>query len=143
MEHPSPRSHYRLSYLGVDRISSEPNAREELINEFFNYFNLFAGNLDNIFPDPLVTFYSGNELSSLDIDLIVLPRSLLQYIYINWAYVVEKDCEKLYDYVTVDLSIKMSILRHCDSNGPISNYTRKRVSWRKFLVCIHYLWLRS
>ena len=53
-----------LGYLGGDRISSEPSARWELINEFLNYFNLFAVNLDNIFTGPLDTFYSDDGLSS-------------------------------------------------------------------------------
>ena len=120
-----------LSCLGGDRISSEPSARGELINEFLNYFNLLAVNLDNICSDPLDTFYSGNRLSSSDIDLIVVPRSLLQYIYINCSYEFEKDCENFSDNLPVDNSFKISTLRHCDSNGPISNYTRKRVSWHK------------
>ena len=45
-----------LGYLGGDRISSEPSARGELINEFLNYFNLFAVDLDNICSGPLDTF---------------------------------------------------------------------------------------
>ena len=86
-----------LGYLGDDRISSEPSARGKLINEFLNYFNLFAANLDNICSGPLDTFYSDDGLSSSAIDLIVVPRTLLQYI--NWVYVFEKDCVNLSDHL--------------------------------------------
>ena len=47
-----------LGYLGGDRISFEPSARRELINEFLNYFNLFAVNLDNICSGPLFTLFT-------------------------------------------------------------------------------------
>ena len=114
-----------LGYLGGDRISSEPNARGELINEFLNYFNLFAVNLDNICTGPLDTFCSDDGLSSSAIDLIVVPRSLSQYI--NWVYVFGKDCENYSDHLPIALSIKLAVLQHCDTDGPISNYTRKRV----------------
>ena len=116
-----------LGYLGGDRISSEPNARGELINEFLNYFNLFAVNLDNICTGPLDTFYSDDGLSSSAIDLIAVPRSLSQYI--NWAYVFEKDCENYSDHLPIALSIKLSVLQHCDTDGPISK--TKRVPWHK------------
>ena len=118
-----------LGYLRGDRISSEPSARGKLINEFLNYFNLFAANLDNVCSGPLDTFYSDDGLSSSAIDLIVVPRTLLQYI--NWAYVFEKDCVNLSDHLPIALSIKISVLQHCDSDGPTSNYTRKRVPWHK------------
>ena len=118
-----------LCYLGGDRISSEPNVRGELINEFLNYFNLFAVNLDNICSGPLDTFYSDDGLSSSAIDLIVVPRSLSQYI--NWAYVFEKDCENYSHHPPIALSIKLSVLQHCYTDDPISNYTRKRVPWHK------------
>ena len=104
-----------LGYLGGDRISSEPRAREELINDFLNYFNLFAVNLDNVCSGPLDTFYSDDGLSSSAIDLIVVPRTLLQYI--NWAYIFEKDCDKFSDHLPIALSTKTSVLQHCDSDG--------------------------
>ena len=112
-----------LGYLGSDRISSDGNARGQLINEFLNYFNLFAVNLDNICSDPLDIFCSDDRLSSSAIDLIVVPRSLLQYI--NWAYVFEKNCDNFSDRLSIALYIKISVLQHCDTNGPISHYTRK------------------
>ena len=77
-----------LGYLEGDRILSEPSARGELINDFLNYFDLFAANLDNVCSGPLDTFYSDDRSSSSAIDLIVVPRTLLQDI--NWAYVFEK-----------------------------------------------------
>ena len=56
----------------------------ELINEFLNYFHLFAVNLDNICSGLLDTFYSDDRLSSSAIDLIVVPRSHLQHINLIW-----------------------------------------------------------
>ena len=135
-----------LGYLGGDKISSEPTARGKLINEFLNYFNLFAANLNNVCSGPLDTFYSDDGLSSSAIDLIVVPRTLLQYI--NWVYVFEKDYVNLSDHLPIALSIKISVLQHCDSDGPTSNYTRNEfpgisLALTKFLVFIQYLWLRS
>ena len=46
-------------------------------------------------------------------------------------YVFEKDCENLSDQFPIALSIKMSMLQHCDTHGPISYYTRRGVSWHK------------
>ena len=74
-------------------------------------------------------FYSDDGLSSSAKDPLVVPRSLLQYI--NWTYVFEKDCENFSDHLSIALSIKISVLQHCDTNGPISNCTRKRVPWHK------------
>ena len=94
-----------------------------------NYLKLFAADLDNVYSGQLDTFYSDDGLSSSAIDLIVVPRSLLQYI--NWANVFVKDCGNLSDHLPIALSIKISVLQHCDTNGPILNYTRKRVPWHK------------
>ena len=112
----------------------------------FLYYSLFAVNLDNVCSGPMDTFFSDDGLSSSAIGLIVVPRTLLQYI--NWAYVFEEDSEYFSDNLPTALSIKISVLQHCDSDGPISNYTRKRfprtsLDLAKFLVCIQYLWLRS
>ena len=74
-------------------------------------------NLENVCSRPLDTFYSDDGLSSSAIDLIVVPRTFLQYI--NCAYVFEKDCVNFSDRLPITLSIKISVLQHCDS--PISN----------------------
>ena len=117
------------------------------MNEFLNYFSLFAVDLDNICSGPLDTSYPDDGLSSSAIDLIVVPRLLLQYI--NWAYVFEKDCENLSDCFPIVLSIKMAMLQHCDTqwfnfkSHQEMNFLIQAWPQTKFIVYIHYLWLRS
>ena len=58
-----------------------------------------SGPLDHDIPD--------DGLPSSAIDLIVVPRTLLQYI--NWGYIFEKDCDNFSDHLPIALSIEMRL----------------------------------
>ena len=103
-----------LGYLGGNRICSEPNQRGKLIDEFFNFFNLSAVNLDKSCAGPLETFYADSGTSSFAIDLIVVPRALTQYI--NWTRVFDREAENLSDHIPIAISVKEFPSRsHCSS----------------------------
>ena len=119
-----------LGYLGGNRICSEPNQRGKHIDEFFNFFNLSAVNLDKSCAGPLETFYADSGTSSSAMDLIVVPRVLTQYI--NWTRVFDREAEKLSDHIPIAISFKKSLLQHNNKSGSSLGYSRKHVSWHRF-----------
>ena len=97
-----------LGYLGGNRICSEPNQQGKLIDEFFNFFNLSAVNLDKSCAGPLETFYADSGTSSSTVDLIVVPRALTHYI--NWTRDFDREAENLSDHIPIAISFKRLLL---------------------------------